>query len=147
MMFEKKLFRVFVTSTSSDVILSCIFQKIYLLVPRPPLIMLMSAFFCKKSAFVCKNSTFTQSNSMKAVLEIFSSPFRFCKIKGYCYLASGWLQIGHKSEKYNGVLTFRHDAIVKFFLTLPCLSCQVQLLIQVTCQYHNWFWSYDNFRV
>ena len=32
----------------------------------------MSALFCKKSAFFCKNDTFTQSNSVKAVLEIFS---------------------------------------------------------------------------
>ena len=31
-----------------------------------------------------------------------------------------------------------------FFLTLFCLSCQVQLLVQVSCQYHHWFWSYAN---
>ena len=35
------------------------------------LILLISAFFCKKSAVFGKNSTSTQSNSMKAVLEIF----------------------------------------------------------------------------
>ena len=32
-----------------------------------------------------------------------------------------------------------------FFLTLLCLSCEVQLLVQISCQYHYWFQSYDNF--
>ena len=31
------------------------------------------------------------------------------------------------------------------FLTLPCFSCQVQLLVQALCQYHDWFWSYCSF--
>ena len=31
----------------------------------------MAAFFCKKSALFGKNSTFAQSNSVRAVLEIF----------------------------------------------------------------------------
>ena len=35
------------------------------------------------SIFFCKNSTFTQSNSMRAVIEIFSSVFSFCKVKDY----------------------------------------------------------------
>ena len=26
-----------------------------------------------------------------------------------------------------------------------CFSCQVWLLVQVSCQYNHWFWSYDNF--
>ena len=30
------------------------------------------------------------------------------------------------------------------FLTLPCFSCQVWLLVQVSCQYRYWFWSYEN---
>ena len=33
----------------------------------------------------------------------------------------------------------------QIFLTLFCFSCQVQLLVQVSCQYHHWFWNYDNF--
>ena len=41
------------------------------------------SIFCRKSVFFCKNSTFTQSNNMRAVLEIFSSVFSFCKINGY----------------------------------------------------------------
>ena len=45
----------------------------------------------------------------------------------------------------NDVIIFRHDGNIKFFLTLFCFSCQVQLLVQVSCQYHHWFWNYDNF--
>ena len=44
-----------------------------------PLILLRTAFFCKKSAFFSKNSAFTQSNSMGAEFEI-----SFYDIKG-CY--------------------------------------------------------------
>ena len=25
-----------------------------------------------------------------------------------------------------------------------CFSCHVKLLVQVSCQYHHWFWSYDS---
>ena len=35
------------------------------------LILVMPAFFCKKSALICKNGTFTQNNSVRAVLKIF----------------------------------------------------------------------------
>ena len=38
---------------------------------RTLLILLMSAFFCKKSSFFGQSSTFTQSNSVRVVLEIF----------------------------------------------------------------------------
>ena len=31
------------------------------------------------------------------------------------------------------------------YLTLFCFYCQFYLLVQVSCQYHHWFWSYDNF--
>ena len=42
----------------------------------------MSAFFCgKKLAFLGKNSSITQSNSVRAVLEIFSSVFSFVRQK------------------------------------------------------------------
>ena len=33
----------------------------------------------------------------------------------------------------------------QIFLTLFCFSCQVQLLVQVSCQYHDQFWNYNNF--
>ena len=42
----------------------------------------MSAFFfCKKLAYLGKNSSITQSNSVRAVLEIFSSVFSFVRQK------------------------------------------------------------------
>ena len=49
-----------------------------------PLILLMSAFFCKNLPLFVQNSTSNPSNSVRAVLEIFSSVFSFCKKKG-CY--------------------------------------------------------------
>ena len=73
----------------------------------------MSAFFCTKLPFFVQNGNFTQSNSVRAVLEIFfSSVFSFCKTKGYYYWkhnfcgllvrnpTSGLLQIGQKSKKW-----------------------------------------------
>ena len=53
---------------------------------KTPLILLMSAFFCKKTIFGTKtsifgkNSTFTQTYSMSAMLKFFSSVFSLCKI-------------------------------------------------------------------
>ena len=48
----------------------CSFRK-YTFHYQGPLDLLMSAFFSKKSAFFDQNKTFTQSNSVRAVLEIF----------------------------------------------------------------------------
>ena len=77
----------------------------------------MSAFFCKNLPLFVQNSTSNPSNSVRAVLEIFSSVFSFCKKKG-CYYwkhnfwrlcvqnpASGLIQIDQKSEKWQ----WRHD--------------------------------------
>ena len=44
----------------------------------------------------------------------------------------------------NDITILRHDIIINFF-TLFCFSCQVQLLVQVSRQYHHWFWNYNNF--
>ena len=86
----------------------------------------MSAFFCKKLAFIVQKITITQSNSVRAVLEIFSSLFSFCKTKGYCYWkhnicrfcvrnpASKLLQIGQKSEKWQSEKFFWR-CFVSFF--------------------------------
>ena len=68
----------------------------------------MSAFFCRKLAFFVQKSTFTQSNSVRAVLEIFLVFVRqmvtltenisfACCVQN---LAFGLLQIGRKSEKW-----------------------------------------------
>ena len=91
------------------------------------LILLISAFFVKNWAFFCKNSTFSQSNSVGAVLDIFSSVFSFCKIKGYVnenITFTGYafgiqlpdcseLAINRKND--NDVPVFRYDVIVNFF--------------------------------
>ena len=45
----------------------------------------------------------------------------------------------------NDVTIFRHDINVKFFLTWFCFSLQVQLLVQVSCQYQHGFLNYDKF--
>ena len=45
----------------------------------------------------------------------------------------------------NDITICQHDIIVKLFLMLFCFSCQVQLLVQVSCQYRHWFWNYNNF--
>ena len=53
--------------------------------------------------------------------------------------------MGALFSRLSDVTTCQHDVIVNFFLTLLCLSCEVQLLVQISCQYHYWFQSYDNF--
>ena len=45
----------------------------------------------------------------------------------------------------NDVTYFRDDVNVTFFGRFFCFSCQFQVLVQVSCQYHHWFWNYDNF--
>ena len=91
----------------------------------------------------------------------FSSVFSFCEIKvsWSCkykfyrpcvrYPASGSgirLQINHQLKK-TLLPQFADMKSSSIFLTLPYFSCQVQLLLQVSCQYHDWLWSYDNFRL
>ena len=68
-----------------------------------------------------------KSNSMRAVLEIFSSVFSWCKMKGYyswkCKYyrrcvhnpASGLLHIGHKLGKWNDFEVCRYKVILSFF--------------------------------
>ena len=58
----------------------------------PPLILLMSAFFCKKLTFFLQKSTFTQSNSVRAVLEMFQFCFQFLQDKRLLLLETQLLQ-------------------------------------------------------
>ena len=60
-------------------------------------------------------------------------------------MASGLLQICHKSEKWQWRHNFPKWHHCQSFLTGFCFSCQVLLLVQVSCTYHLWFCSYDNF--
>ena len=59
----------------------CSFRK-YTFSYETLLILLMSAFFCKKSAFFGQNSTFTQSNIVRVCYRFYSALFSFCKTKG-----------------------------------------------------------------
>ena len=43
----------------------------------------------------------------------------------------------------NDIIICWHNVIHKLFWR--SVSLQVQLLVQVSCQYHYWFWKYDNF--
>lgn len=57
---------------------------------------------------------------------------------------SGLLRVGYKLEKLQqsrNLLALRH---LQCFLTWSYCSCQVYLLVQVSCQYRYWFWSYEN---
>ena len=115
------------------------------------------SIFCKKSAFFGQISTFTQSNSVRAVLEIFQFCFQFLQDKRLLLMKIYVLQTMPSGiplpdcsklvanwKTSNDITIFRHDVIVNFF-TLFCYFCQVQLLAQPSCHYDHWFWSYDNF--
>ena len=56
------------------------------------LILLISAFFCKKLAFFFQKSIFTQSNSVRTVLEIFQFCFQFLYDKRLLLLKTYLLQ-------------------------------------------------------
>ena len=125
------------------------FQKICLKMyqyTKTLLILLVSAFFCKKSVFFGQNNTFTQSNCVKAMIEIFSSTFSFCKItinerlllkdtineniSFTDYVSEIRLPDSSKlvvSWKNNNVVTIsQYNVIVKFFdVFLFLLSCLV----------------------
>ena len=86
-----------------------------------PLILLMSAFLCKKSSFLSKIALLFKV--WELCWRFFRSVFSFCKIKGNYWWqckfyrpcvrnpASWLLQIGHKLEKWqwhHNFLTWRH---------------------------------------
>ena len=90
---------------------------------------------------------------MRAVVEAFSSVFGFCTTKGYYYWkhnfcrlcvrnpVSGLFQIGQNSKKWQWRHNFPTWPQRQIFLTLFCFSCQAKVLVQVSCQYHHWFWN------
>ena len=81
-------------------------------------------------------------------LWIFSSVFSFCKMKGHYWWkyetthdVSGVSVVEKitKSTISHNVSKWRHRYCFFFFLALFCFSCQVWLLVQVSCQYFYWF--------
>ena len=120
---------------------------------------MMPAFFlCKESAFFLgKIVPLFRVIVWELCWRCFVLFFSFCKIDCCCWKyrfyrscirnpASRRLKIDHKMEKRqwrDNFLTWRH----RYFLALSCFSCQVLLLFQVSCHYHDRFWSYDNFHL
>ena len=104
------------------------FQKIYLLVPRPPLILLMSAFFLQKVSVFCSKK-YLYSNQQcescfRGILVLFSV---FVKqkvtITENIHFAdsvsgirtSGCSKLAKNPKNDNGVTISRQDVIVKIF--------------------------------
>ena len=112
---------------------------------KTPSILLMPALFCKRSTIFGKNSTFTQSNSMRVMLDL-CSVFGRQKVTLNENVSFKDHVLGSRSPDCskvginwkNDITIFWHDFIV-IFLMFPHFSCQVQLLVQVSCQYHYWF--------
>ena len=116
---------------------------------RTSLIFLISAFFCKR--FFLQNNTFTQSNFMRALLHLLVMFSVFVRQKvinnengrftDHASRIRLWdcskLAINQCND--NDVAICWHDILSS--------SCHVQLLIQILCQYHYWFWSYDDFHL
>ena len=50
-----------------------------------------------------------------------------------------------KIRKMTMTSQFSDTTSMSIFFTLLYFSCHVQVLVQVSCQYHHWFWNYDNF--
>ena len=110
------------------------------------LILLMSAFFGK-------NICFLKVPLLKALVwELFCSIFSFCKVKGYFWwnhftdnVSGIWLPDSSKLtinwKKDNNVTICWHDVTFKVYWRC-FFSYKNQLLVQVSCQYHHWFWSY-----
>ena len=116
----------------------------------------VSIFFCKKFAVFVQKSTFTQSNNMRAVLEIFQFCFQFFVRQKVTVAENITLQIlcpesglqtapnWPKIQKMTMTSHFSDMTSTSIFLTI-CFSCRVQLLVQVSFQYHYQFWNHDNF--
>ena len=45
-------------------------------------------------------------------------------------------------DNHNAVIICQHD-VIHILFTLLCSSCHIQLLAQISCQLHYWFWSYQ----
>ena len=115
------------------------------------------SIFLKKITFFVQKSTFTQSNSVSCVrgfLVLFSVFVRqkitITESITFADSVSGirppdCSKLAKNPKNDNYVTISRHDVIVTIFLRWFCFSCQVQLLVQVSCQYYHCFWNYDNF--
>ena len=97
----------------------------------------MSAFFAKNHPFVAKIVPLFKAMVWELCNNFFSFIFSFCKIKGYCYWkckfydlcvqdrASGLLQIGYKSEKWQMTSQLSENSSIFFYLAVFLLSSLV----------------------
>ena len=122
---------------------------------KPLLILLKSAFLAKKSAFFWRKLyLYSKKWCWSCLRDFLFSVFARLKVTindnisftDYapkiqlpdCYkLAVNW--------KNANDVTIPDMTPSSTFLRLFCFSCQAQLLVQVLCQYHLWFWSYGTF--
>ena len=110
----------------------------------------VSSFYVNKmSAFSVKHSNFLQSNNMRVVfkdlLVLFSAFIRLkivIKEKLRTIEHAFRIRLLDCSElaknQENGAIICLHDAMV-IILTPSCFSSQVQIIAQVSCQYHYTF--------
>ena len=104
------------------------------------LILLMSIFFCKKPNFLRKMKSFFNTLVWGMCQKFLNYVWSFCPKSGF-WIALNWLQIG-KIALTSHFLSMTSSLIFsKFF----CFSRQFWSLVQVSCQYHHWFWIHDNF--
>ena len=116
----------------------------------------MSAFFCKKLVFFVQKSSLTQNDSVRAVFKIFWLFSVFVRQKvaiaeniTFADSVSGiWppdcSKLAKNPKSDTDVIIFRHAIKFNFFFDVLFLVSSL-LLLQVSCQYHHWFWYYDNF--
>ena len=86
--------------------------------------------FARQKVYVTKNITLTLQSLCKIL----------CPESGP-RTAPNWPEI----RKITMTSQFFDRTSTSIFLTLFCSSCQVQLLVEVSCQYHHWFWNYDKY--
>ena len=109
----------------------------------------VSIFFAKNQHFMLKIIPLLKAIVWELYWRFCSSVFSFCKINGYCYWkckfyrlharnpASGLLQIGHKTEKWESRHNFPAWRQRQIFLTVFLFLLSSLVMVQVSCQYHH----------
>ena len=126
--FRKYTFQCLGPLNFADV--SIFLQKISVFCPKKYLYSKQQCESCVReflvlfSVFVRQKVTITESINFADSVSGFRSPD--CS------------KLAKNPKNDNDFTIFRHDVNVNF-LTFFCFSCQVQLLVQFSCQYRHWF--------
>ena len=127
----------------------CSFRKYTLQCLDPLNFADVNNFFCKKlTIFFPKKYLYSKRQCESCVrdflvlLSVFLRQFlqSLCPESGL-WTAPNWPEIRKKTMTSQ----FSDMASPSNFLTLFCFSCEVQLLVEVSCQCRHWFWNDDNF--